>query len=237
MNDLLFISDLHLSAKTPKITSLFLRFLEQRAVIAKTLYILGDLFDAWIGDDDTDPPNLEIIQALKKLTATVDVFIIVGNRDFLLGADFAKASGVSLLADKVSFDFFGKHTLLMHGDQLCTDDVQYQKARQQLRHPDMIKQLLMKSLTERRALADQYRQMSGEATSLLADDIMDVNTQKVADEMSAYHAEWLIHGHTHRQDIHLLENNQQRIVLGAWTEQQGSVFVINQTQAYFESVL
>ncbi len=237
MSEILFISDLHLSVQKPKITALFLQFLTHRVASAKALYILGDLFDAWIGDDDLEPPNLEIIKALKERSKTVDIFIIVGNRDFLLGKRFEKESGVSLLEDIFCLEIFGKRTLLMHGDQLCTDDIQYQKARQQLRHPEMIQQLLAKPLDERRILAQQYRQMSGEATSLLADDIMDVNPQTVLEIMLKYQAKRLIHGHTHRQDIHMLEDLKQRIVLGAWTEQQGNVFVVNHKTAYFEDII
>jgi len=236
MAEYLFISDLHCCAEQPEITALFLKFLKQRAVGARALYILGDLFDVWVGDDDPTPPNLEIIAGLKALNESgTPLFIIVGNRDFLLSHDFEQATGAQILADESCLDLFGIPTLLMHGDQLCTDDLQYQQVRLQMRQPEMMEQLLAKSLTERHALAKQYRQISGEATSLLADDIMDVNAEAVEQVMVQYQAKRLIHGHTHRQNIHSLAPEKERIVLGEWHPNQGSVLVVKQDSVTFES--
>ena len=240
MTEYLFISDLHLSAERPQITALFLNFLKNRALKASHLYILGDFFDVWIGDDDQSEPIPEVIKGLSKLHQSgVEVSFLGGNRDFVLAEGFAKQCHLKLLPEKVIINYFQQKILLMHGDQLCTDDIQYQQARLQLRNPAFIADFLAKPLEQRRAIAAQYRQMSGEAASLLADDIIDVNQQAVLDTLKEFSSDYLIHGHTHRQNIHQIDQQNikaTRVVLGDWHETEGNVFVINQQNQQFESI-
>ena len=224
----LFISDLHLSAERPEITSLFIQFLNNEARQAETLYILGDLFEAWLGDDMVLPEYAEAIAAMKALSDSgVPVFIMHGNRDFLLGEKFTEMSGTSLLDDPTTIDLYGTPTLLLHGDTLCTDDVEYQKFRAMVRNPAWQQQMLALSPEERLKLAREYREMSQAETGNKAEDIMDVNQQaleQVMKEKDVYH---MIHGHTHRPAIHefyIDSQAAQRIVLGDWYE-QGSVLV------------
>ncbi len=221
----LFISDLHLSPEQPQVVDAFIDFTRQRAPRAEALYILGDLFDAWIGDDNDQLPYPAIRDALAALSqqGTV-IYIQHGNRDFLLGETFCNQCGTELIGEEHVIDLYGQRTLLMHGDTLCTDDIAYQQARQQLRDPAFIAGFLSKSLDERRVITAEYRKMSGEATSLLADDIMDVNQQAVIDVMQKHQVSRLIHGHTHRQAIHHFEIDGQaaeRIVLGEWHADHG----------------
>ncbi len=221
----LLISDLHLSADAPQTVQLFQRFLAERAPQAEALFILGDLFDAWIGDDNNAEPWPAVRHQLASLTATgTAVFVQHGNRDFLLGDDFCRHTGVQLLAEEAVIDLCGTPTLLMHGDTLCTDDLAYQQARLFLRNPTFINDFLSKSLAERAAIAVEYRQRSGEATSLLASDIMDVNQAAVMAAMRRHGVTRLIHGHTHRQGQHNFELDGQaatRIVLGEWHPDRG----------------
>lgn len=225
MAETLFISDLHLSGGRPDTVALALRFFDQVASRADRLYILGDLFDAWLGDDDTTPPIPEITASLARLKEQgTQVFLMHGNRDFLLGDLFCRAAGCTLLADPSVIDLRGERALLMHGDLLCTDDRGYQEARRELRSPETIAYILSRSLSERAAMAVDMRRRSGEATSLLAEEIMDVNETAVREQMSQHHARLLIHGHTHRPAIHTFEleaKPAQRIVLAEWTEQGG----------------
>ncbi len=222
---LLFISDLHLAAQRPETVRLFLRFLEEQAATAQALYILGDLFDAWIGDDFQAPPIPQIQDAMRALSRQgCNIYLMHGNRDFLLGEAFAQASGCTLLDDPTSIDLQGTPTLLMHGDQLCTDDVEYQKARQLLRNPAFIEDFLSRSIPERIQLAQEYRQRSGEAVSNKPADIMDVNQQAVEQYMKERGTTRLIHGHTHRPGTHQFELNgqpAQRIVLPEWHSDSG----------------
>ena len=222
---ILLISDLHLSAAYPQTVQLFLDFLQKTAAQADALFILGDLFDAWIGDDNNAAPFPAIRHQLASLTAAgTAVFVQHGNRDFLLGVDFCRHTGAQLLAEEAVIDLFGTPTLLMHGDTLCTDDLAYQQARLFLRNPAFIQDFLAKPLDERAAIAAEYRQRSGEATSLLASDIMDVNADAVQAAMRKHHVTRLIHGHTHRQARHnftLDGQNAERIVLGEWHADQG----------------
>ncbi len=219
----LFISDLHLDPERPEITALFRDFLRQRAAAAEALYILGDLFEAWIGDDDDAALGQEVAAALKALTRQgVAVAFIHGNRDFLIGESFAAAANARLLAEAVVIDLYGVPTLIMHGDTLCTDDVEYQKFRAQVRSPQWRAQLLSRPLAERRAIARQLRETSREATRVKAEDITDVNPAAVAQAMREHGVRRLIHGHTHRPAVHefMLDGAPaQRIVLGDWYEQ------------------
>ena len=223
MQSTLFISDLHLDPIRPEITRLFLDFLGKQAPAADALYILGDLFEVWIGDDDDTPLNRDVINALNTCaTAGTPVFIMHGNRDFLLGDQFAAMSNCSLLADPAYIDLYGTPTLLMHGDTLCTDDDEYMKLRQLVRNPEWQQEMLSKPLEIRREIADDMRKQSREQNSGKPESIMDVNQQAVSDTMSKKPVTRRIHGHTHRPAVHDLEidgRSAQRIVLGDWYEQ------------------
>jgi UDP-2,3-diacylglucosamine hydrolase len=225
---LLFISDLHLNAARPDITALFQRFLKERAVGSEGLYILGDLFEAWIGDDLVPPEYGPVIAALRELTAAgTPVFVQHGNRDFLLGQDFAAQSGCRLLPDAQVVDVAGGRTLLLHGDTLCTDDHEYQAMRAQLRHPAFIAAFLAKPPAERVAFAKSLREKSQTETSRKSEYIMDVNAEAVADAAREHKVIRIIHGHTHRPGVHthtLDGHGVERIVLGDWGE-KGSVAV------------
>jgi len=227
----LFISDLHLSAERPDITSLFIRFLNNEARQAEALYILGDLFEAWLGDDMVLPEYADTIAAMKALSDSgVPVFIMHGNRDFLLGEKFTAMSGTTLLEDPTCIDLCGKPTLLLHGDTLCTDDVKYQQFRAMVRNPAWQQQMLALSPQERLALAKEYRDMSQAETGNKAEDIMDVNQHTLEQVMQTKGIYHMIHGHTHRPAIHEFKIDSQtakRIVLGDWYE-QGSVLVCDE---------
>ena len=222
----LFISDLHLDAERPQSTELFLEFLKREAHEAHALYILGDLFEAWIGDDDTDPANAPVIAALADLKRRrVPCFFMHGNRDFLIGRRFAAATGCELLPENDVVEIEGTRVLLTHGDLLCTDDEPYQALRTQIRDPDWQKSFLSNPLEERRRIANELRAKSQEAISEKPEEIMDVNESAVAATMRAYEVTTLLHGHTHRPGIHNFDldgSAATRIVLGAWYE-QGSV--------------
>ncbi|HEY6643573.1 UDP-2,3-diacylglucosamine diphosphatase [Povalibacter sp.] len=225
----LFISDLHLDGSRPDITDQFLRFLDGEAAMARALYILGDLFEAWIGDDDPDPDKRRIIAALKKLTAGgVPCHVMHGNRDFLLGKRFCADSGAQLIDDGVVIDLYGRRVLLLHGDTLCTDDPAYQRLRRIVRNPLVQFILCRLSLRQRQRLAEKMRAGSKahiDAMDKAAPAIMDVNTDAVAATFRRFQVDCMIHGHTHRPAIHRLTvdgNEATRIVLGDWYE-QGSV--------------
>lgn len=227
MPETLFISDVHLSAQRPQTVELFVRFARVRARQAEVVYILGDLFDAWVGDDDDNAPAPAVRDALRDLTRHgVAVAFQGGNRDFLIGERFAAETGVTLLPAEAVVDLYGVPTLLTHGDLLCTDDHDYQAARRLLRSPAFIAEFLSKPLAERIALAGEYRRRSGEAVSLKADDIMDVNEEAVADMLRRHGAPRLVHGHTHRPGWHALlvdGTPAERLVLGEWHEDRGHV--------------
>jgi len=222
----LFISDLHLSGERPAIAEQLLRFLQGPAREAEALYILGDLFEAWIGDDAVAEEHRPVLAALQALSETgVPIFVMHGNRDFLLGAGFESMSGARLLPDPTVIELYGVPTLLMHGDTLCTDDKAYQQFRQMVRDPQWQAALLAKTPAERIALAREYREMSATQTAQKAEAIMDVNAEAVAAAFREHEVTRLIHGHTHRPAVHELEVDGRavrRIVLGDWYE-QGSV--------------
>jgi UDP-2,3-diacylglucosamine hydrolase len=226
MTHTLFISDLHLDAARPAITELFLSFLRTAAPQAQALYILGDLFEAWIGDDDPAPEHQTVIAALHELNAQgVALYFMHGNRDFLIGADFAAHSGSTLLTDPTLIDLYGTPTLLMHGDTLCTDDIDYQKFRRMVRDPHWQRDFLAKSLAVRRQMAQAARVESAAHTAGTAYEIMDASHDAVMDTLRTYQVTQLIHGHTHRPAMHDFELDgapARRIVLGDWYE-QGSV--------------
>lgn len=219
----LFISDLHLSEERPEIISLFLDFLDEQASNAEALYILGDLFELWIGDDAIPPVMDPVIKKLAALTsAGLSIYIIRGNRDFLLDKQFEQLSGCTLLDDPTVIDLYGTPTLLLHGDTLCTDDVEYQQFRAMVRDPQWQADFLSKSIEERLAIGKQARMESMARTKEKPEDIMDVNNEKVEDTFHSYHVLQMIHGHTHRPAIHqyvINEKPAKRIVLGDWYQQ------------------
>ena len=219
----LFISDLHLDANRPEATRAFRRFLEDRASRAEALYILGDLFEAWVGDDDDAPLAREVAEALAQLTGGgTRVFFAHGNRDFLVGEDFACRAGASLLEETSVIELGAERVLLMHGDSLCTDDHDYQEFRAMVRDPAWQSQFLALPLMARRALAAQARDASRLSTGGKPPEIMDVNASAVADAMRSSRVRHLIHGHTHRPAVHnftLDDAPATRTVLGDWFRQ------------------
>ena len=213
---ILFVSDIHLSPQRPTIVRAFLDFLGGRAQEAEALYILGDLFEAWVGDDDPSELASTVKRALAAPSSCgVSVFIQKGNRDFTLGQRFATETGATLLADEHLVSDYGTRTLLMHGDSLCTDDEDYQRFRKKSRHPLYLWCLVHLPLKLRQNIAANWRKKSADANSNKASQIMDVNAQAVAAVMAKHNARTLVHGHTHRPDVHQLGDNQ-RIVLGDW---------------------
>jgi UDP-2,3-diacylglucosamine hydrolase len=226
----LFISDLHLDPATPAIARQFRAFLDGEAREARALYILGDLFEVWLGDDDPAPATREIVQSLRRLTdAGVPCFVMHGNRDFLLGERFCKETGATLVPDGTVIELESEHALLMHGDVLCTDDVSYQRLRRIVRNPVVQWILRHLSLERRQLLAQKLREGSRMHVSSTSAEIMDVNGQAVADAFRRHHVRTLIHGHTHRPAVHSLEvdgRSVRRVVLGDW-HSQGSVLEVS----------
>jgi len=211
----LFISDLHLSDDTPAIESGLLAFLA-REQAADALYILGNLFEAWVGDDDDAPLAQRIRDALAAYSAAgTALYILRGNRDFLLGEQFASDIGATLLDDYTTIDIAGEPTLLMHGDLLCTDDTDYLQFRAMVHDPNWQAAALSKPLDERRQLARQLRAMSADAASNKPEDIMDVNADAVDKALADAGVQRLIHGHTHRPARHNMAAGEC-IVLGDW---------------------
>jgi UDP-2,3-diacylglucosamine hydrolase len=223
----IFISDLHLSAERPEKLALFHRFLDHSRGRADAIYILGDLFEIWLGDDDDSEPHPEIVAALAELTfAGVALYVMRGNRDFLFGDDFARETGATMLPDYHVLDLFGTATLLTHGDLLCTKDVQYQAFRKYVQDPRHQADFLSRDLPERRQLAAEMR--SGTQASMLEKDdfIMDVDDDTVVETMRGFSVQRLIHGHTHRPAVHTFEIDGvrcSRVVLGDWYEQDSLV--------------
>jgi UDP-2,3-diacylglucosamine hydrolase len=219
----LFVSDLHLDALEPAAGEQFLQFLRLRAPACEALYILGDLFEAWIGDDDQDPHRALICQALRDLsTHGVPCYVMHGNRDFLLQQGFEQRSGARLLADPIIVDLYGERVLLTHGDALCTADRSYQLLRGLVRNPDWQRRFLRLPFKVRRTLAEQARAGSRRHTEHTAAGIMDVDDDAVLAAMRACGVRSMIHGHTHRPGIHHFELDgapARRIVLGAWHDQ------------------
>jgi len=219
----LFVSDVHLDAAAPEAVEQFLDFLRTHAADAEALYIMGDLFEAWVGDDDPDPTKARVCESLRALTATgVGCFVLHGNRDFLIGRDFCRRTGSRLLADPVVADLDGERVLLTHGDALCTDDHSYQELRSTVRTPEWQRRFLALPLADRELLANQARAGSKEHTSRTIPNIMDVNQDAVSTAYRATKVRRIMHGHTHRPGVHdtAIEGEPaQRMVLGAWYEQ------------------
>jgi UDP-2,3-diacylglucosamine hydrolase len=222
----LFISDLHLNSSYPRVTELFTQFAHDIAPKAESLYILGDLFEYWIGDDDlADPFNHSIAQTLSEISGSgVKLYFMHGNRDFLLGEKFAAMCGGKLLSDPLLIDLYDIKTLLTHGDALCTDDIEYQNFRKQVRDPTFQKHFLSKPLSERRATVEKMRLQSEQSKKIKSMDIMDVTESAVHDLLRQNNYPRLIHGHTHRPALHqhLVDGkNCERYVLKDWNETGG----------------
>jgi UDP-2,3-diacylglucosamine hydrolase len=219
----LFVSDVHLDAERTDATEQFLAFLGSEASRAAALYILGDLFEAWVGDDDRAVGNERVCRALLALADSgVACFALHGNRDFLLGAGFSARSGCRMLPDPVIAQLHGERVLLTHGDALCTDDHAYQELRSIVRRSRWQRRFLALPRAHRELLADEARAGSRRHTARTVPDIMDVNAGAVTAAFRAAHVQRMIHGHTHRPGVHTLEIDgkpAERIVLGAWYEQ------------------
>ena len=212
----LFIADLHLHSARPEHSRALIDFCQQRVNNDDELYILGDLFEAWIGDDVGILTYADVIVCLRQLTNNgTQVFFMAGNRDFLIGHQFSQATGVQILLDPSLVNFDGQNVLLMHGDTLCTDDTGYQNFLTLVREPKWQAEFLAMSPALRMQKAAEFRQQSQAMTALKADEIMDVNQHAVIKVMQEYQTSLLIHGHTHRPQVHHLKLGQ-RVVLGDW---------------------
>ena len=227
----LFISDLHLEDSQPAATGWLLDFLSGPARTADALYILGDLFEYWIGDDALSVTARRVAQATAALNAAgVPCYFMHGNRDFLLGEAYASQAGLKLLPDTLLVDLYGTLTLLLHGDSLCTDDMEYQRFRKQSRNPEWQARILALSVEERLQLAQSARDASIAHTGSISMDIMDVNETAVCDAFVEYGVKRMIHGHTHRPAFHkhsLQDGSEaKRIVLSDWYN-QGSYLRVN----------
>ncbi len=236
----LIISDLHLDAARPESTELFGRFVDEQARNADALYILGDLFEAWVGDDDPSATGAIVAEKLFGLhTSGVPVYFMHGNRDFLLGSDYARRAGMTLLPDPSVVMLQGKPTLLMHGDTLCSDDVAYQEFRALTRDPRWRQHFLSQPLAARLAFAQQARAQSQAHQSGLKaqgkmEAITDVNAVTVESTFARFGIDRMIHGHTHRPAVHA-HGNGERIVLGDWYE-QGSVLRVDASGMHLCSI-
>ncbi|MGB0623700.1 MAG: UDP-2,3-diacylglucosamine diphosphatase [Luminiphilus sp.] len=216
----LFVSDLHLSDDTPDIEAALIALLKNESPF-DSLVMLGDIFEAWVGDDDDSPLAERIRLALRALADSgTEILFCRGNRDFMLGEQFASDIGGVLLPDQTVLDVAGHPALLLHGDTLCTDDVDYQQFRELVHSPEWQAEMMTKSLDERRELARQLRSMSIDAASNKPEDIMDVNQSAVSTAMRDADVSVMVHGHTHRPSRHQCDTGE-RIVLGDWTEQAG----------------
>ncbi|MBI3903694.1 MAG: UDP-2,3-diacylglucosamine diphosphatase [Nitrosomonadales bacterium] len=229
----LFISDLHLGAEQSHITQLFLRFLQRIAPKAEALYILGDLFEYWAGDDDLDAPlHRQITSALNTLaTNNTRLFIMCGNRDFLMAGELAAACHATLLSDPTLLDLYGTPTLLTHGDMLCTDDAAYQDFRQQVRGDEWQQRFLSQPLAQRKAQIAQMRTMSASEKQRKTMSIMDVNEEAVAALLREHGYPRLIHGHTHRPGralYHLDGHTCERWILGDWDKRGNALHCAGQ---------
>jgi len=233
-----FISDLHLSAERPSSISLFTDFMDKSGCLLESLYILGDLFDYWIGDDASAKLGFAPVeQALKRATNSgTEVFFIAGNRDFLVGKDFATTTGVTLLEDMTVLELAGQRVMIAHGDRFCTDDTSYMQARQQFLDPAWQQAFLQRPVEERKSIALDLRAQSEDSKKHKPSEIMDVNPDEIIRVVEEYDLDILIHGHTHRPYVHQLQNKDKevrRYVLGEWTNDR-SVMYGNQGKYYLK---
>jgi UDP-2,3-diacylglucosamine hydrolase len=223
MKPTLFISDLHLEDASPDRTEWLATFLTGPASEASALYILGDLFEFWIGDDALSSTAQHVAKALGNLgSAGVNCYFMHGNRDFLVGKKYASLAGLELLPEELVIDLYGTPTLLLHGDSLCTDDVEYQALRRQVRNSDWQAGVLALSIEERLQMATRAREASKQHTSTSSMEIMDVNRQAVVEAFGRHGVLRMIHGHTHRPARHsvdLQNGTAERIVLSDWYDQ------------------
>jgi UDP-2,3-diacylglucosamine hydrolase len=226
---LLFVSDLHLDAAAPATITQFLALLDQQARRATALYILGDLFESWIGDDDDEPARATVCQALRRYTSDGNpCFVLRGNRDFLLGPGFQARTGCQLLPDPVLLEWGSVRAIISHGDPLCVADVSYQQFRSMVRDERWQRRYLRLPLATRRLLADAARSGSREHTARAGYTIMDVTPATVETAFRIADAQLMIHGHTHRPDVHHLQvdgKSRTRIVLGDWYEQGSGLWL------------
>lgn len=218
-DEYLFISDCHVDASKPEITGNLLEFLQNRAKHARFLYILGDLFEAWIGDDGHNPGHDAVINSLQSLANNTEIFFLAGNRDFLLGDQAAIEIGFRRIDDPTILQLGEHRVALLHGDTLCTDDADYQAFRRMVRDSNWQKQFLQKPLAERQSIAVELRAKSVEAMTEKSIEIMDVNAEAVSNCFAESSADIIIHGHTHRPAIHQYDKNHRRYVLGDWNPQ------------------
>jgi UDP-2,3-diacylglucosamine hydrolase len=220
MGKTLFIADLHLEDNAPERTQWLLSFLDGPARGAEAVYILGDLFEFWIGDDALTVTAGQVAKATAALhTSGVSCYFMHGNRDFLLGEKYATAAGMELLPESIVVDLYGTPTLLLHGDTLCTDDLEYQAFRKQARVPAWQASILAMSIEERLKMAQTARGASLKHASSASMEIMDVNAQAVSDAFRRHKTDRMIHGHTHRPALHLVDlggSSAERIVLSDW---------------------
>ncbi len=227
----IFLSDIHVSNEHPEISKQLKEFLLKEESKTKAIYVLGDLFEYWLGDDDPNPLFREIKQLFKQCTdKNISIFFMHGNRDFLIGESFAKETGCQILHDPYVIDLFDKKILISHGDIFCTDDKEYQLFRNQTRDPAWKESILSKSLSFREEFAKQARLESSKHTSSKKNEIMDVNKEEILKMYEKYNVDIIIHGHTHRPAIHDVfynGKNYKRIVLGDWYE-QGSILRYNE---------
>ena len=235
MSSTVFISDLHLAPERPQIIELFLRFADDIATKADRLFILGDFVEYWLGDDDPAPDLKPVFDKLAELSEKhhVRIFFMHGNRDFLIGEALAERCHFELIDEPFALTINGKKALLMHGDTLCTDDIEYQKFRQIVRSPQWKQEILSKTLDERIQIARQLREQSQKSTTEKEEAIMDVNQQETDKTFTDNGIELLIHGHTHRPTIHhktIDGIDTTRIVLGDWYE-TGSYLLLNENSA------
>jgi UDP-2,3-diacylglucosamine hydrolase len=245
----LFVSDLHLDAARPHIVTLFLDFLRDEATHADALYVLGDLFEYWVGDDDPQAVAIDVAHGLLALARSgVPVSFLRGNRDFLLAADFAARCGMRILPDPCVIDLYGRPTLLLHGDLMCTEDTVYQAFRRQSRDPAWQESMLAQPLDVRIALAQRARAASiahqqsvrpqGGDPDAIREDITDASQSTIEATIARYGVTTMIHGHTHRPAMHKFtvgEHSRTRIVLGDWYE-QGSVLRVDADGASLSSL-
>lgn len=214
-----FISDLHLCEEQPHLLRLFEVYLERYAPRASHLYILGDLFEVWIGDDYLPDWLIQLTKKMKSLSSSgTQIFFCHGNRDFLLGHQFAQLAGLQLLNEYATIALNDRKVLLCHGDTLCTDDAAYQAFRSEVRTEKWQSEFLSLSIEKRLAIVNQYRQQSKQATAEKTNEIMDVNNSTVNSIFDAHQVQYLIHGHTHRPATHR-NNGRYRIVLSDWGQE------------------
>ena len=222
-----FISDIHLSENNPHLTNAFKTFLNESKESCTHLFILGDLFEIWIGDDDDSSFNQEIKKILTDFNSNgPETFFMHGNRDFLVGEAFAKETGITILPDPYTLEINNQKVILSHGDFLCTDDKDYIDFRNQVRDKDWQNNFLEKPLDERKQIAATLRADSKEATSKKSNEITDVNNQSVEDFINEHQPDLFIHGHTHRPNIHNV-GASKRIVLGDWNKYGWYLEIVN----------